>query len=127
MLFFSPGERLLPALRHGIEQLVGGSTLTEVAMIADRKRAHAEGSGITRERAHAEGSGVTWIEPERAGTDHPFLLYYGEGTAYVLVTSCKPKDGGLPLFHSSDRALVEHLVFQLRKDLGMQQSLEAET
>ena len=38
----------------------------------------------------------------------------------IIVAANKPaNDGGQALFHTSDRALVEHLVFQLKRDLGI--------
>ena len=61
----------------------------------------------------------TWVTPERAGTDRPFLLYFGDGPAYLMVTGYKATEEGLPFFHTSDRALVEHLAFRLQRDLGI--------
>ena len=64
--------------------------------------------------------GHTWVTPERAGIHDPFILYYGDGPVYAMVAVNKPDaDGGIPFFHTSDRALVEHLVFQLKRDLGI--------
>jgi hypothetical protein len=66
---------------------------------------------------------VTWISPQKAGTDRAFLLYYGDGPAYAMVTDAAVAGGsGADFFHTSDRALVEHLVFQLQRDLELSQS-----
>jgi hypothetical protein len=61
---------------------------------------------------------VTWVAPARLGTQTPFLVYCGEGSAYTLVEG--PAAGGeRTLFHSADRSLVEHLAFELGRDLGI--------
>ena len=65
---------------------------------------------------------VMWVTPSAVGTDRPFLLYYGDGPAYAMLTAHfarKEADSGLGFFHTSDRVLVEHLVFQLQRDLGI--------
>ena len=62
---------------------------------------------------------ITWVSPRRVDSDRPFLLYYGDGPAYALVTAHKLDDDGLPMFHTGDRALVEQLALQLQRDLGI--------
>jgi hypothetical protein len=59
------------------------------------------------------------VPPATLGTDRPFLLYYGDGPAYAMLTDHKQTAEGLGFFHTSDRVLVEHLVFQLQRDLGI--------
>ena len=49
----------------------------------------------------------------------PFVLYYGEGPAYAIVSETRRDNGDLPVFHTSDRTLVEHLAVQLQRDLGI--------
>jgi hypothetical protein len=61
---------------------------------------------------------VTWIAPSRLGTQTPFLVYCGEGSAYALVEG-QGSNGERALFHSADRSLVEHLAFELGRDLGI--------
>ena len=80
---------------------------TEVVLVADGREPPGASAGITR------------VSPDRVGTDRPFLLYYGDGPAYALLTANKRGKGGLELFHTSERVLVEHLVFQLQRDLGI--------
>ena len=53
------------------------------------------------------------------GTERLFHLYYGDGPAYAMLTAHKETAAGLGFFHTSDRVLVEHLVFQLQRDLGI--------
>ena len=37
-----------------------------------------------------------------------------------MASSNKPTpEGDVPVFHTGDRALIEHLAFQLKRDLGI--------
>jgi len=112
LLFLSPGNRLGDALSDGLQRVAGIDTRTEIIVVADRP------SGPPGAEP------VTWVSPQRAGTDRAFLLYYGDGPAYAMVTDA-PADGGggADFFHTGDRALVEHLVFQLQRDLDIPQSV----
>ena len=74
--------------------------------------------GGDRELADESGA-VTYVPSHRAGTDRPFALYYGEGPVYAMVTAHRANSDGIRLFHTEDRSLVEHLAFQLQKDLGL--------
>ena len=106
LLFVSPGAGMAGALRDGLEPLRGATPRTEIVLVAERKG------------ALAAGLPVTWVSPLRAGTETPFLIYFGEGAPYALIRD-EAGDGGTSLFHSSERVLVEHLAFQLGRDLGI--------
>jgi diguanylate cyclase (GGDEF)-like protein len=105
VLLLAPGAALAGPLRQGLEVLRGLSPKTEIVLVADR------GGG--------PGLPVTWVSPVRAGTDEPFLVYCSEGPAYALIREEIPEGDGPALFHSSDRSLVEHLAFELGRDLGI--------
>lgn len=107
MLFVAPGAGMAGALRDGLESLRGLSPRTEIVLVAERKG------------APVSGLPVTWVSPLRAGTQAPFLIYYGEGAPYALVRDPTGEEGRVTFFHSCDRALVEHLTFQLGRDLGI--------
>jgi hypothetical protein len=92
---------------EGIERLALAEARTELVLVADRR------SDLASEDT------VTWVAPTAAGTDRPFVLYYGDGPAYAMLTAHKQSAEGLGFFHTSDRVLVEHLVFQLQRDLGI--------
>ncbi|MGI9432638.1 MAG: diguanylate cyclase, partial [Myxococcota bacterium] len=106
LLFVAPGAGMAGALRDGLERLRGANPRTEIVLVADRK-----GAPIS-------GLPVTWVSPLRAGTPTPFLIYFGEGSPYALIRD-ETSDSGTSLFHSSERVLVEHLAFQLGRDLGI--------
>jgi two-component system cell cycle response regulator len=107
LLCISPGGGLMPVIREGLEQLHSSRSRTEVVLVGDP------------EEESFEAGPITWVSPARTGTDLPFLLYYGEGPAYAMVSGSKCDSDGLTFFHTSDRALVEHLAFQLKRELGI--------
>ncbi len=106
LLFLAPGPALTADLRDGLERLRGAQPRTEVVLVA-------EGLG----EAFA-GAPVTCVSPRRAGTGAPFAVYYGEGPAYAMVRGADAA-GHAGIFHSDERVLVEHLAFQLQRDLGI--------
>jgi hypothetical protein len=107
LLFVSPRRGGLPVLLEAVERLTSRGARTELVIVGDRSDA-----------VHPEAP-VTWVSPSAVGTDRPFLLYYGDGPAYAMLTDHKETADGLGFFHTSDRVLVEHLVFQLQRDLGI--------
>ena len=107
MLFVAPGASLLGALREGLDALRGLPVRTEVVLVADR------------ETDQISGVPVTWVSPVRAGTTAPFLVYYGEGPPYAMVRDEVVEDQSTSFYHTSDSVLIEHLVFQLGRDLGV--------
>ena len=107
LLFISPSGMLMPAVLEGIEALVEAEAKTELVLVADRQK------DISGEDS------VTWVAPSAVGTDQPFVLYYGDGPAYAMLSAHKAGKQGLDFFHTSDRVLVEKLVFQLQRDLGI--------
>jgi diguanylate cyclase (GGDEF)-like protein len=107
LLFLSPSTAVAPVVREGLARLRTLKTKTEIMLV-----------GEDRDLAEESGA-VTCVPSHRAGTDRPFALYYGEGPVYAMVTAHRPGSDGMRLFHTDDRSLVEHLAFQLQKDLGL--------
>jgi DNA-binding response OmpR family regulator/GGDEF domain-containing protein len=108
LLVMAPGETLRHVVEDGLSRLCDLAGDTEIVVVADADK--------TAGAAHP----VTWVTPERAGIHHPFMLYYGDGPVYAMVASERTDgEGEQPFFHTSDRALVEHLAFQLKRDLGI--------
>ena len=106
-LFLAPGPALSSTLRDGIEQLRGLQPRTEVVLVADE-------IGET-----LAGAPLTCVSSRRAGTRASFVVYYGEGPAYALVSDSSREGGQGGVFHTDERVLVEHLAFQLQRDLGI--------
>jgi len=107
VLFVSPGAGLPPAVRDSLERLRGLAPRTEVVLVGDHKP------------DVLAGAPVTCVSSRRAGTRAPFLIYFGEGPCYALVRERGERGVPPPLFHTNDRSLVEHLAFQLQRDLGV--------
>lgn len=105
LLYLCPGAVMSAALRDGLEGLRHLSPRTEIVLIS--------------ERPAAPGLPVTQVKPVRTGTRLPFLLYCGEGPAFVLAQEAGSEHAERALFQSCDRALVEHLAFSLGRDLGL--------
>lgn len=107
LLFVAPGRAVPAAVRESLERLRGLHPRTEVVLVGDGKL------------DSLAGAPVTCISARRAGTRAPFVIYYGEGPAYALLRERGEQGGDPPFFHTSDRSLVEHLAFQLQRDLGV--------
>ncbi len=107
LLFVAPGEGLSASVREGLERLRGLQPRAEVVLVGD---------GRPESMA---GTPVTCVSARRAGTRAPFVIYYGEGPAYALVRERSEAQAEPPFFHTADRSLVEHLAFQLQRDLGV--------
>lgn len=105
LLFLSPGNRLAAPAREGLQRLRGLHAQAEVVLLSEVPLPPDPGLPLTR------------VPPSRAGTTAPFAIYFGTGPAYALI--CDEAGAEAPLFHTSDRSLVEHLAFQLQRDLGI--------
>ena len=107
LLYVSPGASLLGPLREGLAELRDTEVRTEIVLVADR-------------RADVQpGLPVTWVSPMRTGSDAPFLVYYGEGPPYAMIRDASGSEPEVSLYHTSDPVVVEHLAFQLGRDLGI--------
>lgn len=107
LLFVSPGTALAGAVRDGLDALRGLDLKTEVVLLADKR---SDGPG---------GLPTTRVSPLRAGTEVPFLIWYGEGPGYAMLREDAPAGERPALYHTDDAVMVEHLAFQLSRDLGI--------
>ena len=108
LLVLAPGESLTPVVEEGLQRLLEFEHETEVVVLTDL------------DRSKLSEHPVTWISPDNSGDPDPFMLYYGDGPVYAIVTGREPSESGeLRLFHTADRAVVEHLAFQVKRDLGI--------
>jgi len=104
LVFLSPGEGLMPAVHSGLEQLDGQEVRSELILVGEK------GDGADWDLP------LTWVTPGRLPGDRALVRSYGDGPAYAFVAS---SSGDGSVCHTSDRGLVEHLVFQLQRDLGI--------
>jgi CheY-like chemotaxis protein len=119
LFVLAPGAALMPTAIESIAELSASEGRTEIVVLGGAEGAALEGIGREKLGPHP----ITWVPGERAGRHDPFLLYYGDGPVYAMVTgkatgrSAAP--GEVPFFHTADRTVVEHLAFQLQRDLGI--------
>lgn len=107
LLFVAPGAALAGAVRDGLEGLRGLDLRSEVVLLSDRQDERFSGIPVTR------------VSPLRSGTPNPFLVWCGEGGGYALLRE-EAGRGEVPVFyHTDDPVVVEHLAFQLGRDLGI--------
>jgi len=104
LLWLAPGRELEPVAVEELSRLRGARVRAEIVLFSD----HAP-RGLA-------GLPASSLAPGRAGTRSPFVVYLGDGPAYVLLRAREAEPA--VCFHSSDRVLVEHLAFQLRRDVG---------
>ncbi len=106
LVFLSPGEGLMPAVHAGLQHLDGQEVRSELVLVGEKD--HGADWDLP----------LTWVTPGRLETDRAFVLHYGDGPAYALVSDVQAGQSAA-IRHTADRHLVEHLVFQLQRDLGI--------
>jgi FixJ family two-component response regulator/GGDEF domain-containing protein len=106
VLVLSPGTRWLPDVLETLHEIRAHSTRAEIVVLAE---------GVERD-ANPQ---VTWITKSSLDIRRPFLVYYGEGPAFAMIGAVTAAAGSTPIFQTADRALVEHLAFELQRELGI--------
>lgn len=106
VLYVSPGGRWLPEVLETLEEIRNQPTETEIILLAE---------GEVREALPQ----VTWIAQSGLDSRRPFLVYFGEGPAYAMVGQVTLAAARTAIFQTSDRALVEHIAFELQRELGI--------
>ena len=110
VLYVSPGGRWLPEVLETLEEIRNQPTETKIILLAE---------GEVREAPPQ----VTWIAKSGLDSRRPFLVYFGEGPAYAMVGQVTLAAARAAIFQTSDRALVEHLAFELQRELGISLSV----
>jgi diguanylate cyclase (GGDEF)-like protein len=106
LTWISPGASLRTAALDGLARLRGRALRSEIVLLGDE------------DPQALLGVPATCIPARRLGPRAPFLVHLGETQTYACLRERDGEDS--PVFHSSDRVLVEHLAFQLQRDLGRQ-------
>ena len=107
ILFLSPGSRWLPELLEVLDDLEGRTTRTEIVVLA--------AAGGER----AQSPEIHFVKKSPLDARRPFAIYFGDGPAYAMVGQVNVVASRAPIFQSADRSLVEHLAFQLQRELGI--------
>jgi hypothetical protein len=104
LLFLAPGAER-PALTAQLAELASGDSATQVFLATDGDTAPS-------------GSSVHAVPlPADVAADTTWIVRFGEGPQYALVAA-PPESGRRVVFHTTERALVEHLAFRLRAEVG---------
>ena len=110
VLFVSPGARWLPEVLETLHDIQGRSLRTEIVVVADAEEQDSDANLI-------------WATKSSLDASRPFLVYFGEGPAYALIGQITMAAERTPIFQTSDRALVQHLAFELQQELGIKLSV----
>lgn len=110
VLFVSPGARWLPEVLETIHEMQGRGSRTELVIVAE-----AEGQ--------ASAERLTWATKTVLDARRPFLVYFGDGPAFAMIGQVNAAREKAPIFQTCDRGLVEHLAFELQRELGIQLSV----
>ena len=111
VLFMSPGVRWLPEVLETLHSFQSRPGKTEIVLLAE---------GEERER-HPR---VTWVTKSSLDSRRPFVVYFGDGPAYAMVGQVTLAADRAAIYQTADRALVEHLAFELQRELGIVLSVE---
>ncbi len=114
VLYAAPGMALAGAMRAGLEALGDLAGGTDLVVIAD---------GDPPSAVRPE---LNWVPTQRAPGLPPCVVHYGDGPVYALIREEGHDETPARLFHTSDRALVEHLAFRLQEELALPASLGGE-
>ncbi len=106
VLFVSPGARWLPEVLDIVHDMRGQESRTEVVLIAEAE----EQEPIAN---------LTWATKFSLDARRPFLVHFGDAPAYAMIGQITLAGARAPIFQTADRALVEHLAFELQRELGI--------
>jgi len=105
VLFCRPGALFADAFADGLRQRRDLPSEDDWVVLAE-----PVGAGMAEQ-------GITWLPPDALPGGPPFAVHFGDGPCYVLVAAEAAGTGRARLFHSSERALAESLVFRLQREL----------
>jgi two-component system cell cycle response regulator len=113
VLFAAPGEILDDAFASGLAALDGRFGQTAISVLGEPpKQAMDE-----RDTGGSDASAVQWVSKREMGELPPFLIYFGEGSAYAMICEEAPERDRTRFFHTCDRNLVEHLALRAQYEL----------
>ena len=108
LLFVAPGEMLGEAVTAGLGALRGRFGQTAISVLGEPPKQDAD---------DFETSTVQWVSSPELGELPPFLIYFGEGSAYAMICEDAPERDRTRVFQTCDRNLVEHLALQAQREL----------
>ena len=106
VIFLSPGVRWLPDILETLQEIRGQSTKTTIVILAEGEEKDPSGQ-------------VTWVSKSGLDSRRPFVVSFGDGPAYAMIGQVTVASARAALYQTADRALVEHLAFELQRELGI--------
>jgi GGDEF domain-containing protein len=106
VLFLSPGARWLPELLETLHEIRSRRVRTEIVVLAEGEENDSE-------------SNVKWIAKSSLDARRPFVVYFGDGPAFAMIGQVANPNERAPIFETADRNFVEHLAFELQRELGV--------
>jgi len=106
LLYIAPGSAFDTVVHQGLAQLAEIPHETEISIVH------------MGDRPPALDPRVIWLKPAEGKCYPPLLIRFGDGPAYALVREEKAGPDGARMYHSTDRCLIEHLMFLLQAELG---------
>ncbi len=110
MLFVSPGTRWLQEVLDTLHEMDGRTSRLEIVLIAEAEAPDASPY-------------LTWSTKSGLDSRRPFLVYFGDGPAYAMIGPVTVAGDRAPIFQTADRALIEHLAFELQRELDIPMSV----
>lgn len=104
VLFLSPGVRWLPDVLDALQEIRGQDCRTEIVLLAEGQERQPNPQ-------------VTWVSKSGLDSRRPFLVYFGDGPAYAMIGQLTLAAARAAIFQTADRAFVEHLAFELAREL----------
>ncbi|MBW2542881.1 MAG: response regulator [Deltaproteobacteria bacterium] len=112
VLFAAPGEILGEAFASGVTALRGRVGKTAISVLGEPPK-----SAVERDEDASDTSAVRWVSKRELAGLPPFLIYFGEGSAYAMICEEAPGRDRTRFFHTCDRNLVEHLALRAQHEL----------
>ena len=106
VLYLSPGVRWLPDVLEALQEIRGQACRTEIILLAEGEEPEINPR-------------VTWVTKSGLDSRRPFFVYFGDGPAYAMIGQRTLAATRSAIFQTADRALVEHLAFELGRELGI--------
>jgi two-component system cell cycle response regulator len=123
VLFAAPGEMLGDAFASGLTALRGRAGKTAISVLGEPPNPSSneperdEPGRDERDARDAETPDVKWLPKRELGVLPPFLIYFGEGSAYAMICEDAPDRDRTRFFQTCDRNLVEHLALRAQHEL----------
>jgi FixJ family two-component response regulator/GGDEF domain-containing protein len=106
VLFLSPGARWLSEMLETLHEIRGTTARTEIVVLAEADDPDPE-------------SKIKWITKSALDSRRPFVVYFGDGPAFAMIGQIADPNDRAPIFETADRTFVEHLAFELQRELGI--------